>query len=65
MPKRLGSTLSAVFVLALCAAVYFNRLTISDYFKGRTYAPTTEMSEIRSALKLTPRGTRKIGRAHV
>ncbi|MBQ6396078.1 hypothetical protein IJH89_00655 [Candidatus Saccharibacteria bacterium] len=58
MPKRLGSTLSAVFVLALCAAVYFNRLTISDYFKGRTYAPTTEMSEIRSALKLTPRGTR-------
>ena len=62
MPKSLKTLLASLTVCLLCVALGFTfyryRSDISDYLKAKSYVPSEEMSGIRSALDLTPKGTR-------
>lgn len=62
MPKALKNALTCGFLFIAIAAmgffIYSHQIEIADYFKGRNYTPSPEMSKIRDSLKLTKTGTR-------
>ncbi|MBQ6130155.1 hypothetical protein IJI72_00440 [Candidatus Saccharibacteria bacterium] len=62
MLKSLKRLVLSLFICALCAVLgfvlYRHRVDLADYFKARSYVPSTEMAELRDALDLTEKGTR-------
>lgn len=56
--SRLLSVFLGVFGLILLALLFLNRVAISDYVKGLSYTPSSEMSSIRDSLSLTSSGAR-------
>ena len=55
--RKLLKILLPILAFALLVFAFLNRVIISDYFKGLSYKPSAEMSEVRDALELTPRAT--------
>ena len=59
MTKRTRSILGCVFlvvVLITAAAIILNRQWLYDFWRGKTYVATPEMSKIRASLNLTGQG---------
>ena len=48
--------ISLFVIIGLGLAVYFNHVFIYDFFRGKTYQPSSEMVAIRDSLNLTERG---------
>ena len=59
MTKRTRNIVGCVFliiVVVLAAAIVLNRQWLYDFWRGKTYVATPEMSRIRASLNLTGQG---------